>query len=95
MRLCNDTILQNDAKAFVFIFVEVNKQLGSIHGACLWVPLNKVGESFGVLKNCAQAADSETLNRVITSLNQVKKNINALNIKEMKFATLVAEDCVW
>ena len=58
------------------------------------VPLHKVLVALLVLKDCAEAAKSDPLERVVTTLDQVEQDLNTLNVQEVKLRSLVAEDGV-
>ena len=58
------------------------------------VPLHKVLEALLVLQDCAQAAQADSLQSVITVLDQIEEDLNALNVEEVHLRTLVTIDSV-
>ena len=58
------------------------------------VPLHEVLEALLVLENGAQAAQRDAFERVVTRFNQVKKDLNTLNVEEVQLGPLVAIDSI-
>ena len=73
-----------DSKSLIFILVELDEHLTGVL-ACLGTgPFDKILEALGVLKNGADSAETASLEACIACLSEIKKDIDSLDIQEVK-----------
>mgnify|MGYP001626754335 CR=1 FL=1 len=81
-----------DTESDVFFLVEFDQKLGRIVWAFLTIPLHEVLEILLVLKDRAEAAQSDSLERIVAALNKIEQNLDTLDVEEVKLRTFVAKN---
>ena len=56
------------------------------------IPLHEVLEALLVLKDRAKAAQSDSLECVVTALNKIEQNLDTLDVEEVKLGALIAKN---
>ena len=58
------------------------------------VPLHEILETFLVLENSAEAAQTDPFESIIAIFDQIEQDLNAFHIQEVQLGSLVPIDCV-
>ena len=58
------------------------------------VPFHEVLEALWILKNRAEAAQRQPLERVLAPFDQVEQHLDSLDVQEVQLRALVPVDCV-
>ena len=58
------------------------------------VPFDEVLEALWILKDRAETAQRQSLQRVLASFDQVKQHLDALNVQEVQLRALISVNCV-
>lgn len=70
-----NTVCDVNAESLVFIFVQTDKKLSSVHSGRFTVPFNEELETLVVFQNGAQAAQRHALDGSIARLSQLQKDL--------------------
>ena len=66
--------------SLILNLVQLQKQLCSRNGCFFRVPLNEEIYGFGIFHECAETADNESLETLITFLQQIKQHIHTFYV---------------
>ena len=89
-----DAVIGHDTEPLVFVSVQLDEKLRSIHVCLPAIPLDEVTEALRVLQDRANIRQAEPLQAHLTRLGQIQQHVDAVNVEEVQLRPFVAEDGV-